>query len=634
MRSRTQKRRGTVVGWGDNSSRQRTPPASLTNAVAIAAGGGWCAALRSDRTVTAWGAGVPVVAANTASNIVSIAGGFDKLLALRDDGTVWSSAGDVPPGLTNVIAIAAGYQTSLALTAEGTLIRWPATDTLVGISNVIAIGGGYRALAVADVSPIILAHPLGRTNYSGSTAIFTATVAGTEPIAVQWQRDDIPMDGETNMSLVLTNLEISATASYSLAASNAFGVAASSNAFLAVIDGPPVFERHPGSRRAFTGETVRLEVVADGSPPMSFQWRFNGEEIAGARDSTLSIPLIQSEQEGTYSVAISNAFGTAISSSAAITVRPVAMWGTFQTTFTNSLTLPPLDLTNGIALSAGNAHFLALSGDGRVFAWGFTNGGRTQVPAEATNVVWISGSSGGSGSLILTSDGSVSGWGGSTPPPSASPIVAITHAGVLRYGLTSEGQVITWGTSSGTLLWSNIVQVSAGRNHVLGLQNGGLVLGSGMNTYGQVVVPSNLSNVTAVAAGGLFSMALKQDGTVVAWGDNRYGQCTPPPLLTNVVAIAGGDYTSYALKMDGTVVAWSRNNAGQTDIPQGLSNVVAIAAGELQAAALIGPPELRHRLGITMTSPNLGASSFCIDAPTARARTSVLEGSQDDSCGA
>lgn len=74
-----------------------------------------------------------VVTANTASNIVSIAGGYDKLLALRDDRTVWSSEADVPPGLTNVIAIAAGYQTSLALTADGTLIRWPAVDTLVGI---------------------------------------------------------------------------------------------------------------------------------------------------------------------------------------------------------------------------------------------------------------------------------------------------------------------------------------------------------------------------------------------------------------------------------------------------------------------------------------------------------------------
>ena len=124
-------------------------------------------------------------------------------------------------------------------------------------------------------------------------------------------------------------------------------------------------------------------------------------------------------------------------------------------------------------------------------------------------------------------------------------------------------------------------------------------------------------------------MALKQDGTVVAWGDNLYGQCTPPTSLSNVLAIAAGDYTSYALKVDGTVGAWGRNNAGQTDIPQGLSNVVAIAASELQAAALIGPPELRHRLGITMTSPNLAASSFCIDAATARARTSVLEGSQD-----
>jgi hypothetical protein len=43
------------VGWGDNSSGQTNAPASLTNAMAIAAGDAHSVALRNDGTVVAWG---------------------------------------------------------------------------------------------------------------------------------------------------------------------------------------------------------------------------------------------------------------------------------------------------------------------------------------------------------------------------------------------------------------------------------------------------------------------------------------------------------------------------------------------------------------------------------------------------
>lgn len=618
---------GSVVKWGSNS--QDRPPASLTNAVAITAGEGWCAALRSDRTIVAWGGNIPVIGtANAASNIVSIASGFDRLLALRDDGSVWSSANDVPEGLTNVISIAAGYQKSLALTADGALIKWPGTEILVGVSNVVALGGGFRPLAVANVRPIFLTHPDGRTNYTSSTATFAAAVGGTMPIMLQWLRDNTPIQGQTNLSLTLTNLELSATGSYSLAASNAFGVAVSSNAFLSVIDGPPVILSHPVSQRAFNGQTVQLEAGFRGSLPLSFQWRFNGENIPNANEPGLEIASIQSQQDGVYAVEIINPFGAVVSSNAVVTVRPLAMWGTFPTQRID----PPLDLTNGIALSSGSSHFLALSEEGRIFTCGYTNDASAGFPATATNLVWISASSGSYQNLAVGADGSVHGWGRSMAPiPSASPsvIVATSMGGSFRYGLTSEGKVIEFTMPPRALPWSNVVQISAGRNHLLGLQNDGIVVSAGFDTYGQVALPPGLSNVVSVAAGGLFSMAMRRDGTILAWGDNRYGQCNVPSNLTDVVTITGGDYTAYALKSDGTVLAWGRNNFGQAEVPAGLSNVIAVAAGLNQAAALIGPPELRNRHGLTVGGPRFAATSFCVDAKTERARTYILEASLD-----
>ena len=95
-------------------------------------------------------------------------------------------------------------------------------------------------------------------------------------------------------------------------------------------------------------------------------------------------------------------------------------------------------------------------------------------------------------------------------------------------------------------------------------------LGDGTTTQRNSPVPvpvPGLTGVVAIAAGSMHTLALKSDGTVLAWGDNSQGKLgdgtttqrnspVPVPGLTGVVAIAVGDYHSVALKSDGTVVRW------------------------------------------------------------------------------
>ena len=54
------------------------------------------------------------------------------------------------------------------------------------------------------------------------------------------------------------------------------------------------------------GATATFSVTAVGRLPMSFQWRFNGQPIAGATGSVFSIPNVQQANVGTYSVEIIN----------------------------------------------------------------------------------------------------------------------------------------------------------------------------------------------------------------------------------------------------------------------------------------------------------------------------------------
>jgi alpha-tubulin suppressor-like RCC1 family protein len=164
---------GTVVGWGMTS-----PPAELSNIVAIAASDGWGGgdlALKQDDTVLEWDNrnGRPAEM-DGLSNVVSIASGACHGLALKRNGTVygWGRNADgeatgvptttSPPAtnglvkmngqvLSNVVAIAANGDVfsgiSLALKNDGTVVLWGYSpyhrmDVPEGLSNVVAIAAG------------------------------------------------------------------------------------------------------------------------------------------------------------------------------------------------------------------------------------------------------------------------------------------------------------------------------------------------------------------------------------------------------------------------------------------------------------------------------------------------------------
>ena len=83
---------------------------------------------------------------------------------------------------------------------------------------------------------------------------------------------------------------------------------------------PPFILLQPQDQTTPSGGTVAFTVFRAGTAPMTYQWRFNGTNLAGATASSLNLTNLQVSDAGNYSVVLSNTAGTSTSSNAFLTV--------------------------------------------------------------------------------------------------------------------------------------------------------------------------------------------------------------------------------------------------------------------------------------------------------------------------
>lgn len=99
--------------------------------------------------------------------------------------------------------------------------------------------------------------------------------------------------------------------------------------------------------------------------------------------------------------------------------------------------------------------------------------------------------------------------------------------------------------------WKDIVSVSMGAGHCVGVQADGSVVCVGIDEY--CADCSGWEDITAVAAGGYHTVGLREDGTVVATGQGDYGQCEVDGWK-NIIGVAAGAFFTAGLRFDGKVL--------------------------------------------------------------------------------
>lgn len=219
-----------------------------------------------------------------------------------------------------------------------------ATPTNAGNYTVIVTNSISRATSSPPVhvrfAPSITNQPTSQTVAPSGTALFTVGATGEAPLLYQWQFQGTNLPGATQTALPINNAHQTNVGNYQVIVTNSLGSVTSAPAALNL---QPGIITQPANITAAIGSNVTFSVVAEGSPPLSYQWQQNGTNVANnGNNSSYTIPNVQPAKAGAYNVVITNAFGSIISATGTLTVvgAPAApMSIATPTVVSNKLTL-------------------------------------------------------------------------------------------------------------------------------------------------------------------------------------------------------------------------------------------------------------------------------------------------------
>jgi len=174
---------------------------------------------------------------------------------------------------------------------------------------------------VQTAPPFITAQPQDASAPIGSQVTFSVTATGTAPLIYQWFFNESRLAGATNSSLIIASTQSTNVGGYAVTITNLYGSSNSATARLTIApaETPPLITAQPQNVFAAVGSLASFSVTASGTAPLSYQWTFNGTNIADATNSTLTLFNVQSTTAGSYAVTITNLYGTTSSADATLT---------------------------------------------------------------------------------------------------------------------------------------------------------------------------------------------------------------------------------------------------------------------------------------------------------------------------
>ncbi|MBM3835979.1 MAG: hypothetical protein FJ403_22485, partial [Verrucomicrobia bacterium] len=281
---------GVVQTWNPNLLRTNTPPVSSSVYAIVEAEG----------------------------NTVYIGGVFNRI-------------GDVPRNFIAALDRSSGAVTAWrsdannrvsALAAQGRTIFAGGSFTFIG-----GLARQFMASILPKGPPVVTSPPKQETVNRDGSLTLRVNVVGQEPLSYQWRFNGSNIPNATLPTHTINNANPGHSGEYSVEVSNAQGsiTTVAANVVVRVkpqIVGPSPLPGQTIAQSAAIGANITFNANADGSPPLTFQWRRNGVNIPGATHPAYTIQNAQPADSGSYNFVVQNAFDAVNSGVVSLVVEP------------------------------------------------------------------------------------------------------------------------------------------------------------------------------------------------------------------------------------------------------------------------------------------------------------------------
>ncbi len=539
---------------------------------------------------------------------------------------------------------------------------------------------------------------------AGTSVTLSAGVhAPGVPIAsYQWKKLSggswVPITGANTPVYVINSVDATTVGFYALEAASAIGTVMSDPAEVGILTTPPSYATDTSDTMTVdAGTTFSLSMpVPDGSGPFAYQWKKDGVPISGATKISLTITSADASSAGLYTLTASNGLGSVTSGALRLLVvdtsvaqaSSVISWGNNlygqigdglgigRNKFIATDRTGVLAGKTVVAVAAGQNHSLALTDEGKVYAWGYNASGQlgngTNVSSYLPVAVDTSGilfgkrviaiSAGASHSAALTDDGLVFSWG-------------IGTSGQLgnSYSLSSSTPMAV--TTTGVMAGKTVTAIACELNATVALTSSGEVFCWGIGTSGQLGNAASLTSnvpvaaaipgvpgtrtVTKITAGGNFAVALTSDNLLYSWGlgtsyqlGNGGSTTSNTPVAVTMSGVLSGKTISQissgaahtlVLASDGLAFSWGTNTYGRlgnntnTDASAPVAVLTSKTFTSVSASAsfsyFLGTDGVLYACGLN-TSGQLALKSFvdwwvptaCTGTPAAKTISAISAG--------
>ena len=199
-----------------------------------------------------------------------------------------------------------------------------------GLARNVAVVGDYVYVACGAWGLTVLRtgipaalgfteQPQAQTIFAGSGATFSIAVSGKTPFAYQWYRNGLALNGATNATLHIDPVKPEDAGSYYVVVGNILGTLKSQPAYLTLAE-PARIDLAPEGLQLLAGENGHLRSVGGGTLPLSYYWRKDGQVVTGATEAVLALTSITALQAGSYTLQVSNRFGSTLSAPVTVMV--------------------------------------------------------------------------------------------------------------------------------------------------------------------------------------------------------------------------------------------------------------------------------------------------------------------------